>query len=402
MMLATFVARKASRAGLFLPKEVPMLRPPRSWIVPLTLAVALLALGSLMAGCSKKSNLVTGPTSGLEVTTAGGTFVLRPADPAVLAAVRVQDLHTPALLRLAGVVGTAITADPTGRPAIMVMTENALPAGRLPAALDGFKVIEEVTGKIVAMKGGGAVSHTAKQTPPIQLGTSGGSVVDFANGYCCSGTLGALVQKGGAQYILSNSHVLAGDVVSGGNGKVSAIGDDVIQPGFVDNNCSAAGTNLVGDLSSLSTLYPPASTPNVDCAIAQVRSGMVRADGAILEIGTLSAQTVAAYVGQLVKKSGRTTGLTRSRISGLNATVNVGYSTECSGSSFTKTFTGQIIVANKASRFLNSGDSGSLLVEDVATNPRAIGLLFAGSTTVAIANPIGDVLGHLGATMVGN
>ena len=378
-------------------------RSSRSWIGPLTLVIALLAFGSLMAGCGKKSDLATGPTSGLEVTNSGGTFVLRPGDQAVQAAMRVQDTHTPELLRLPGVVGTAITADATGRPAIMVMTESALPAGRLPAALDGFQVIQEVTGKIVAMKGGGgAVSHTAKQTPPIQLGTSGGSVVDLANGYCCSGTLGALVQKNGVQYILSNSHVLAGDVVAGGNGKVSAIGDDVTQPGFVDINCSATGANLVADVSTLSTLYPPNSTPNVDCAMAQVRSGMVRTDGAILEIGTLSAQTVAAFVGQAVKKSGRTTGLTRSSISGLNATVNVGYETECGGTSFTKTFTGQIVIANRSSKFLNSGDSGSLMVEDVTTNPRAVGLLFAGSSVTAIANPIGSVLSNLGVTMVGN
>jgi hypothetical protein len=378
-------------------------RSPRSWIGPLTLVVALLALGSLMAGCSKKSDLVTGPMSGTEITNSGGTFVLKADDHAVQAAMRVQGTHTPDLLRLPGVVGTAITADPAGHPAILVMTENALPAGRLPVALEGFQVIQQVTGKIVAMKGGsGGVSHTAKQTPPIQLGTSGGSVVDYANGYCCSGTLGALVQKNGVQYILSNSHVLAGDVVSGGNGKVSAIGDDVTQPGFVDNNCSTTNTNLVADVSTLSTLYPPNSTPNVDCAMAQVRAGMVRTDGAILEIGTLSASTVAAFVGQAVKKSGRTTGLTRSTISGLNGTVNVGYETECGGTSFTKTFTGQIIITNTRSKFLNSGDSGSLMVEDVTTNPRAVGLLFAGSTTTAVANPIGAVLSNLGVSMVGN
>ena len=46
--------------------------------------------------------------------------------------------------------------------------------------------------------------------------------------------------------------------------------------------------------------------------------------------------------------------------------------------------------------------SGPLLVEDVATNPRAVGLLYAGSTTTAIANPINEVLAFLGATMVGN
>lgn len=124
-------------------------------------------------------------------------------------------------------------------------------------------------------------------------------------------------------------------------------------------------------------------------------------DGAILEIGTISASTVAASLKKAVKKSGRTTGLTRSTITGLNATVSVAYDNECAGgAAFTKTFTGQIIISNKG-RFLAGGDSGSLMVEDVATNPRAVGLLFAGSSSLAVANPIGHVLAFLGATMVG-
>src|SRR6185503_4861046 len=137
--------------------------------------------------------------------------------------------------------------------------------------------------------------------------------------------------------------------------------------------------------------------------------GMVNTNGAILEIGTLSSQTVAASLSKLVKKSGRTTGLTRSYISGLNATISVAYDNECAGgAAFTKTFTGQIVIANSRSAFLDSGDSGSLMVEDVATNPRAVGLLYAGSSTAAIANPINEVLQFLGsrlggtATMVGN
>jgi hypothetical protein len=377
-----------------------MRRPSlRSWKAPILVVVALLALSAVLWGCGQHSSLVTAPSA--EFASSGGVSVLKLTDAGVQVALRVQNAHTPDLLRVPGVVGTAITADAAGKPAIMVMTENAMAPGRLPATLDGYPVIENVTGKIIAFKGGGGVSHTAKQTPPIQLGTSGGSVVDYANGYCCSGTLGALVTKNGIQYILSNSHVLAGDVVSGGNGKVSAIGDDIMQPGFVDNNCSTANANIVADLSSLSTLYPPASTPNVDCAIAQARAGMVRTDGAILEIGTISSQTLAASVGLAVKKSGRTTGLSRSTISGLNATVNVGYSTECAGSSFTKTLTGQIIIANRSSKFLNSGDSGSLMVQDVTTNPKAVGLLYAGSSSTAVANPISHVLSHLGVTMVG-
>jgi hypothetical protein len=366
---------------------------------PVLLALALFAaLIAAIAGCSKQSSLVTAP----DAPAAAVQALNKMGAPELRAAFRAQEANTPGLMRVPGVVGTATTADDQGRPTIMVLTEYALNAGRLPAMLDGYRVIEEVTGKIVAYKGGGGgVSHTATQTPPIELGTSGGNVNDIANGFCCSGTLGSLVHIGSTQYILSNSHVLAGDVVPGGNGRVSQIGDDINQPGLVDNNCSSANTNIVADLSSLSTLYPPGSTPNVDCAIAQVRAGMVRTDGSILEVGTLSASTVAAFVGQAVKKSGRTTGLSRSSVSALNATVNVGYETECAGTSFTKTFTGQVLVTNRRSRFLNSGDSGSLMVEDVTTHPRAIGLLYAGSSQIAVANPIGDVLSHLGASMVG-
>jgi hypothetical protein len=376
-----------------------MKRPPRLRNRALLLLAVALVVGATAFGCSRSTP--TGPAS----DAVSSATVLKRGLPEVEAAVRVQERHTQDLFRVGGVVGTAVGLDEAGRPAVLVLTETALPKGRLPEALEGMRVVQEVTGRIVAYKGGGGgggVSHTAKQTPPIQLGTSGGPALDLANGYCCGGTLGSLVRVGGTQYILSNSHVFAGDVVSGGNGRVSTIGDDITQPGLIDVNCNAANAQAVADLSSLSTLYPPNSTPNVDAAIAQVRAGMVRTDGAILEIGTLSAQTVAAAVNQAVKKSGRTTGLTRSTISGLNATVNVGYSTECAGSSFTKQFTGQILVANRRSRFLNSGDSGSLMVEDVTTNPRAVGLLYAGSSTIAVANPINDVLSHFNASMVGN
>jgi len=133
-----------------------------------------------------------------------------------------------------------------------------------------------------------------------------------------------------------------------------------------------------------------------------VRSGMVSSTGAILEVGTLSATTVGASIGQAVKKSGRTTGLTRSSISDVNVSVNVGYTDECAGNNFTKSYTGQIFISNRGSKFLNSGDSGSLLVEDVSVNPRAVGLCFAGGGGVAVANPIGPVLSQLGASMVGN
>lgn len=243
-----------------------------------------------------------------------------------------------------------------------------------------------------------SVNYKARQARPIQLGTSGGNVGDLANGYCCSGTLGSLVQKNGVQYILSNTHVLAGDSAPGGNGRVSEAGDPVNQPGLIDVGCQNIGSDYVANLTAWA---PLGSGANVDAAIAQVHPGAVRPSGEILGIGQISSATAAPFVGQKVKKSGRTTGTTRSSVSSLNATINVGYSDECAGQSFTAQFSGQIVISNRGSKFLAGGDSGSLMVEDVASTPRAVGLLYAGSSFTAIANPIQDVLNHFGVTMVG-
>src|SRR5438046_6648821 len=326
--------------------------------------------------------------------------------PAVQAVIAVQKTVTDTWMQHPEVLGTAVSVNESGTPVLAVYVDrDAAKAGDvirdLPKNVHGIDVQVHLTDKFRSMRGNphGGSSHTALQTPPIQLGTSGGWSKDLANGYCCGGTLGSLVQIGSTQYILSNYHVFESDIVSGGNNTVATTGDPIIQPGLIDVNCNKNNAQTVGTLVKKSSL----PNSNVDCSIAQISSGMVRTDGAILEIGTISSSTVSAAINQAVKKSGRTTGLSHSAVSGLNATVSVTYDNECAGgTAFTKTFTGQIVIANSGSKFLNSGDSGSLMVEDVATSPRAVGLLYAGSSTSAIANPINQVLSFLGATMVGN
>ena len=347
-----------------------------------------------------------------------GAFAAPPAGvldenhASVRAVMAVQGQVTPNLMRQPEILGTAVGVDAAGTPVLTVYVDrDSANAGEvirnLPRNLGGVGVQVHLTDKFRAMvgpppghgHGGGGVSHTAKQTPPIQLGTSGGWSKDLANGYCCGGTLGSLVLIGGQQHILSNYHVFESDIVAGGNNTVATTGDPIIQPGLIDVNCSVNGAQSVATLVKKSSL----PSGNVDCSVGKVVSGQVRTDGSILEIGTISHLTTSAAINQAVKKSGRTTGLSRSSISGLNATVSVTYDNECAGgTAFTKTFTGQIVIANGGSKFLNSGDSGSLMVEDIATNPRAVGLLYAGSSTSAIANPIGQVLSFLGAAMVGN
>ena len=331
--------------------------------------------------------------------------VLDDTHAAVRAVMAVQGQVTPDLMRQPEILGTAVGLDTAGTPVFTVYVDrDSVNAGEvirnLPRNLGGVGVQVHLTDKFRAMRGNPhRTSHTAKQTPPIQLGTSGGWSKDLANGYCCGGTLGSLVLIGGQQHILSNYHVFESDIIAGGNNTVATTGDPIIQPGLIDVNCNVNGAQSVATLVKKSSL--PSS--NVDCSVGKVVSGQVRTDGSILEIGTISHLTTSAAINQAVKKSGRTTGLSRSSVSGLNATVSVTYDNECAGgTAFTKTFTGQIVIANSGSKFLNSGDSGSLMVEDIATNPRAVGLLYAGSSTSAIANPIGQVLSFLGATMVGN
>ena len=328
------------------------------------------------------------------------------ANPHVREVMGVQEDETPDLMAMPDVLGTAVGQDDNGELTILVYVNlegknPAESARKIPKNLKGKNVTVEITEPFRALakaKDVAKVSHTAKQSPPIQLGTSGGWGFDLANGYCCGGTLGSLVNIGTTQYILSNYHVFESDIVPGGNGRVATTGDPIIQPGLIDVRCNAVNAQKVATLAKKSSL--PGS--NVDVSVAQVEPGMVRTDGAILEIGTISSSTVKASINQAVKKSGRTTGLTRSKISGLNATVSVVYDDECAGdTAFTKTFTGQIIISNRGSKFMAGGDSGSLMVEDVARSPRAVGLLFAGSSTLAVANPIDEVLSFLGASMVG-
>jgi hypothetical protein len=93
-------------------------------------------------------------------------------------------------------------------------------------------------------------------------------------------------------------------------------------------------------------------------------------------------------------KYGRTTGLTKGRIDAINAIVNIGYD------SGVARFVNQIII--KPGLFSAGGDSGSLIVAQSGTDARKpVGLLFAGSSVITIANPIGPVLGRFGVTIDG-
>lgn len=177
--------------------------------------------------------------------------------------------------------------------------------------------------------------------------------------------------------ILSNNHVLA----ASNEGK---IGDPIVQPGKYD------GGKTPEDLIAKLFDYVPIKfdgQPNLaDAALAKpVDDKDVRPD--ILGIGSLRGAVCKSALNTQVKKMGRTTHLTQGSITGLNATVRVSY-----GDAGTALFRKQYIIGTPG--FSAGGDSGSLIV-DIRNCARA--LLFAGSTTHTIANPICTVLEELSA-----
>lgn len=221
----------------------------------------------------------------------------------------------------------------------------------------------------------------------LNFGVSGGNVNDISRRFCCSGTLGALITDGTNQYILSNNHVL------GRSGQAVA-GEDVSQPGLIDNNCNIA--TVVADFTGFAPLGPS----NVDAAIAQLRPGQMNGNGSIEDIGIPSSTIVNPSVGLSVAKSGRTTGFTTGSITSINTSVTVQYTASCGGGGkkTNVSFTNQIVIT--PGTFSAGGDSGSLIVTNNAShNP--VGLLFAGSSSSTIANPIGQVLTALGNALGG-
>lgn len=255
------------------------------------------------------------------------------------------------------------------------------------------------------------------QAAPVKLGTSGGNANDLGATVCCIGTLGSLWTKTGVTrpVILSNNHVLD----RSGNG---AAGEAINQP--LQLACTPKGSPpplTVALLTQGAPLKPVANVPgacgnpapsplcgpspsNVDAAIAEIAPGQVDLTGTILDLGPVGTNSIAPEppsatigtpaLGQGVGKSGRTTGLTCSTITSLSASIQVNYDAKCGDTSpaFTATYTNQVVI--NGGSFSAGGDSGSLIVTTDTARP--VALLYGGSPTDTVANPISDVISAFG------
>lgn len=276
-------------------------------------------------------------------------------------------------------------------------TSDLPPGGMIPQAVGGVPTDVIQVGELTAF------ANTGRMRPA----PGGVSIGHYA---ITAGTLGVVVKDRatGDRLILSNNHVLA-------NSNAGQIGDAIIQPGDADGGRVATDTiahlerfepiqfSGQSGICSIASLYADignffakllGSSHRVKVVIEQDVSNYVDAalarpinDGdvldEILDIGVIDG-VMPATLGMSLRKTGRTTGFTTGTVDVLDATVNVSY-----GSAGTARYDGQIV----AGAMSQGGDSGSLVVD--GNSNKAVGLLFAGSNSTTILNPIQLVLDTL-------
>jgi hypothetical protein len=315
-----------------------------------------------------------------------------PSQLSLDAAFAAQAQVTDEWLSRPGVVGTAVGLSTSGQALVKVYV-TALGAAALPQAVAGIPVKVEVTRAFVSFAdppAGTFLNEEAEVDPkagfprPVPIGVSTGHPDITA------GTIGARVTDGMRIFALSNNHVFAAS--NGGRE-----GDNFLQPGVADggrNPDDALGTLF--DFEPIEFCGGIACSPNkMDAAVALTTADDLGTETPEDGYGSPRSETFEATLGMSVQKYGRTTGHTVGRVTGINATIDVNYRTG------TARFEGQIIISGDG--FSTGGDSGSLIVTKglLMADRRPVGLLFAGSPTSTIANPIDLVLDRFGVRVDG-
>ncbi len=291
-----------------------------------------------------------------------------------------QAAHEQKILQLQNVVGLGIGAKTIGgketkeiciqvyvkkKFAKKSLTKNNI----VSESFDGIKTDVIEVGEIEAQ------AYTEKLRP-AQPGYSIGHYKITA------GTFGCLVRDTCCKsvYILSNNHVLA-------NSNAASVNDPILQQGRYDG-----GSYPEDVIATLFKFVPirfnnPKNYNLVDAALA-LPTDTRNVITSIVALG-IPKGVEEATLGMDVVKSGRTTETTSGSIKAINVSINVSY-----GPGKVAYFRNQILTDAMS----QGGDSGSLLLSK--KERKAVGLLFAGSSSVTIHNNISNVLMALNIDMI--
>ena len=225
----------------------------------------------------------------------------------------------------------------------------------LPKEIDGVETNIIEIGEVIAFDEDPTMKHRPA-FPGISIGN-----IDIT-----AGTLGAVVidNETGLKVILSNAHVLTTSAVQ----NTSSL--EILQPGPTDGG--TLEEDKIATLARWIVLKNGEFDRNfIDCGIA-IPDNQEDLTEEVLGIG-VPVGAESAEVDMRVVKSGRTTGVTFGNVLDVNATLIVNYRDDG------LVLFDDLIVADEMGA---PGDSGSLVLN--SENNRAIGLLFAGSSTRTI------------------
>jgi hypothetical protein len=328
---------------------------------------------------------------------------------------KIQDRWTDRLMKKKGVIGTATGLDSRGQVVVRIFVLDGDVGDKMPRTLDGIPTKAVVTWPFRPLyyqappkqagpkdnrtQIGGTIPPpplppqpgvkcvsplgacdttpglTARYKRPVPVGSQISNVQSATTGGNCGvGTFGAVVTDGTQIYMLSNNHVI-------GRENDAQAGERIVQPG-----CATTQADTVATFTRLVTMVFTSNASNrVDAAIAQSTDAQIDRQTNCVAYGGVRP-AVQVLLGDKVQKVGRTTGFKKGTVTGVNATVSITYTKGAAR------FTGQIVIGQAG--FGGMGDSGSIIVKDPTRE--AVALLFGGSSTQTLANPILEVETALG------
>jgi hypothetical protein len=357
--------------------------------------LTVLTLSVLLTACSEQPDSALAPDQ-------PAFSAMKQDAPGLQRAMEVQTRNTERFLEMKGVVGTGTGLDEGGNPIMIIFTERVLGKGKLPEHVEGVPVLEDVVGPVEALSWNGKPTNTKKNSTGTPSSSTSPSPTDritrpvpigsaTSNWYeCSSATLGVRVRRGDAVFVLSNNHVF-------GRMNNAQCGEIILQPGRSDVSCTQNATDEVGRVADVHSIVFSTSHDNLmDAAMASTTVDLISNSTPGDGYGIPSSTTAAAYVGMPVQKYGRSSRLTKGKVSAINVIIGINYG---AGSA---RFVNQIAIqpARKNTEFAIGGDSGSLVVSDNSSaNP--VGLLFGKSSTTVFATPIETVLNRFNVTIDG-
>jgi len=290
------------------------------------------------------------------------------------------------LLPLAG-AGFVGIAHSEAEGEVIVFVEDEQTKQRVPHSFESYTVRTEVTGRIQTLSTQVAepitdVSEDRQgEVRPLVGGTSlSAYVTKGALIYLYAGTLGMVTYD---DKILSNAHVIA---MEPGKGEFLDIGTPIIQPGSRDGGRLV---NRVGELEAYIPIdFEPDAENYADAAIGSIDSGVDASPSEqFYEGGNYWVEGwTEVSEGDIVRKSGRTTGVTTGEVIHTNASVLVGYGDQLAY------FVDQIVVTQENWSFAAPGDSGSAVDKD----GEFVGLISAGSETCVVISKAEHIIEGLG------